>query len=80
MTNILEILDIEKLVMRLREGTFGSDETKTDIVINAYMHNAADALEAQAREIAEKDARIAGLEAENKILRDDEETLFWRLM
>ncbi len=25
-------------------------------------------------------ARIAGLEAENKILRDDEETLFWRLM
>jgi benzoyl-CoA reductase/2-hydroxyglutaryl-CoA dehydratase subunit BcrC/BadD/HgdB len=25
-------------------------------------------------------ARIAELEAENKILRDDEETLFWRLM
>jgi hypothetical protein len=51
MTDILEILDIEELVRRLREGTFGSDETKTDRVINAYMHQAAAALEAQAKEI-----------------------------
>jgi hypothetical protein len=35
----------DDIVKRLREGTFGSDETKTDCVINAHMHRAADEIE-----------------------------------
>lgn len=33
------------LINRLREGVFGSDEAKTDDVIQAYMHRAADRIE-----------------------------------
>lgn len=35
----------EDIVARLREGTFGTDETKTDCVLNAYMHRAANEIE-----------------------------------
>ena len=35
----------DDIVKRLREGTFGSDETKTDCVLTAYMHQAADEIE-----------------------------------
>ena len=44
------------LVKRLREGTNGTDVTKTDAVLTAYMHEAAD--------------RIEELEAENGRLRE----------
>lgn len=33
------------IVERLREGVFGSDETKTDAVIQTYMQDAADEIE-----------------------------------
>jgi len=33
------------IVERLREGVFGTDEAKTDDVLHAYMHRAADEIE-----------------------------------
>ena len=35
----------DNLVKRLREGTNGTDVTKTDAVLTAYMHEAADRIE-----------------------------------
>lgn len=60
------------LVERLREGTFGSDITKTDAYLNGLMREAATALEAQAAELAEAqqqyvDANEARIDAEAKL-------------
>jgi hypothetical protein len=46
----------DDLVKRLREGTNGTDVTKTDAVLTSYMHEAAD--------------RIEELEAQNVRLRE----------
>ena len=51
------------LVERLREGTFGSDEAKTDPVINAYMRQAATRIEELERQLAERNAEIARYKA-----------------
>lgn len=51
------------LVERLREGTFGSDITKTDAYLNGLMREAATALEAQAAELAAATRRAERAEA-----------------
>jgi hypothetical protein len=46
------------IVKRLREGVFGGDETKTDVVIHSHMQAGADEIE---RLLAERDRLQAGL-------------------
>ena len=41
------------LVARLREGTFGTDEAKTDPVLSSYMTQAADEIERLRAELAD---------------------------
>ena len=55
------------LVKRLREGTNGTDVTKTDAVLTAYMHEAADrieALEVKLREVALSELSALGQASE----------------
>lgn len=50
----------EDIVKRLREGTFGTDETKTDNVINGHMTRAAAEIEKLRKENAELLATCQG--------------------
>ena len=62
------------IVERLREGVFGSGETKTDVVIHSHMQVAADEIE---RLLAERDEAVATLalyRAENGCTRGQRTT------
>jgi hypothetical protein len=64
--------DYRDLIKELREQARLEDEYPEDAVIK---RRAADALEAQAKRVAEKDARIAELEAALQYIADEGEKL-----
>jgi len=62
--------DCSELVNDLRASELWTRHERDGFRPDGTPFEAADALEAQAKEIAEKDARIAELEATNSVLRD----------
>ena len=62
------------IVERLREGVFGTDETKTDAVIHSHMQAAADEIERL--RVAVNDARngaVAASECAGRMMEDRDE-------
>jgi hypothetical protein len=53
----------DELVKRLREGTNGTDVTKTDAVLTAYMREAADRIEELSNCVAVLEAKLSKSEA-----------------
>lgn len=61
-------MNITALITRLREGTHGTDTTKTDAYLDSIMARAGDQLEAMLETMKEMRAALAAAEADNRRL------------